>query len=211
MSFVILLSPDKNYTKGRFNYIIYLNYFKDINFDFDKFVLKVANGIIYVDAYYVPGDERCPICGHTDLYRNGKKIKVVKHCTYYTMLFIVKCHIQGYKCKLCNAIFYEKDTFSNPNETLSKESIFIILDKLKFANVTFESVARDLHISRQNVIDVFDQYIDYSPPKALPTRMLPNLSKFYNLKSHFLNEKSIIGIEMFEFFLKKVVWVSNSG
>ena len=83
------------------------------------------------------------------------------------MLFIVTCHIQRYKCKTCNCIFYEKDTFSNPKETLSKESIFILLEKLKFANVTFESVARDLHISRQNVIDVFDRYIDYTPG-ALP-------------------------------------------
>lgn len=81
------------------------------------------------------------------------------------MLFVVTCHIQRYKCKVCNHIFYEKDTFSNPKETLSKETIFIILEKLKSSNVTFESVARDLHISRQNVIDVFDRYIDYTPGK----------------------------------------------
>lgn len=87
------------------------------------------------------------------------------------MLFIVKCHIQRYKCKECNCIFYEKDTFSNPKETLSKETIFIILDKLKLANTTFESVARDLHISRQNVIDVFDRYIDYHAPTSLPSVM----------------------------------------
>lgn len=80
-------------------------------------------------------------------------------------MFIVTCHIQRYKCKVCNNVFYEKDTFSNPKETLSKETIFIILEKLKSANVTFESVARDLHISRQNVIDVFDRYIDYTPGK----------------------------------------------
>ena len=78
-------------------------------------------------------------------------------------MFIVKCHIQRYKCRECNGAFYEKDTFSNPNETLSKETVFIILEKLKLANVTFESVAIDLHISRQNVIDVFDRYIHYSP------------------------------------------------
>jgi len=77
-------------------------------------------------------------------------------------LFIVKCHIQRYKCREYNKNFYEKDTFSNPNETLSKETVFIILEKLKLANATFESVAKDLHISRQNVIDVFDRYIDYS-------------------------------------------------
>lgn len=75
----------------------------------------------------------------------------------------MKCNIQNYKCKNCNTIFREKNTFANPNETLSKESIIIILDKLRYANATFESVARDLHISRQNVIDVFDRYVDYTP------------------------------------------------
>jgi transposase len=79
------------------------------------------------------------------------------------MLFLVKCHIQRYKCKECHTVFYEKDSFSNPKETISKESILIILEKLKLANITFESVARDLHLSRQNVIDVFDRYVDYTP------------------------------------------------
>ncbi len=120
-------------------------------------------GIIYIDAYYIPEDEQCPICGSINLYKNGTITKTVKHCTYHTTLFLVTCHIQAYKCKVCNKIFYEKDTFSNPKETLSKETIFIILEKLKSANVTFESVARDLHLSRQNVINVFDRYIDYTP------------------------------------------------
>jgi len=79
------------------------------------------------------------------------------------MLFLVKCHIQRYQCKECHTVFYEKDSFSNPKETISKESILIILEKLKLANITFESVARDLHLSRQNVIDVFDRYVDYTP------------------------------------------------
>lgn len=79
------------------------------------------------------------------------------------MLFIVTCHIQRYICKRCSTVFYELDTFSNFKETLSKETVFVILSKLKSANVTFESVARDLHISRQNVIDVFDRYVEYTP------------------------------------------------
>ena len=77
------------------------------------------------------------------------------------MLFIVTCHIQRYICKRCSTVFYELDTFSNFNETLSKETVFVILSKLKSGNVTFESVARDLHISKQNVIDIFDRFVEY--------------------------------------------------
>ena len=54
---------------------------------------------------------------------------------------------QRYKCKTCNHRFYEPDTFSNPHECLSKESIYAILDRLKLLNETFESVASSFHIS----------------------------------------------------------------
>ena len=113
----------------------------------------------------------CLICGSKHLYKNGHTIKTIKHCTYYTPLFIVKCHIQNYKCKECNHIFREKNTFANDNEQLSKETIFIILDKLKYYTATFESVARDLHLNRQNIIDVFDRYVEYIPSSSLPEIM----------------------------------------
>ena len=41
----------------------------------------------------------------------------------------------------------------------------MIINKLKFETYTFESVARDTHLSRQNIIDIFDRYIDYKPNK----------------------------------------------
>ena len=132
---------------------------------------KVLGNIIYIDAYFIPEDEKCPICESTDLYKNGHTVKTIKHCTYYTSLFIVKCHIQNYKCKECNHIFREKNTFSNDNEQLSKETIFVILDKLKYYTATFESVARDTHLNRQNIIDVFDRYVDYTPSSTLPEIM----------------------------------------
>lgn len=102
------------------------------------------------------------------MYKKGFRKKTVKHCTNYTWLYIVTCHIKRYRCKRCSTTFYEKDTFSNPKECLSRESIFAILDRLKLANETFESVASGLHITRQNVINVFDRYVDYNPSYQLP-------------------------------------------
>ena len=72
----------------------------------------VLGNIIYIDAYFIPEDETCPLCGSKKLYKNGHTIKTIKHCTYYTSLFVVKCHIQNYKCKDCNHIFREKNTFA---------------------------------------------------------------------------------------------------
>lgn len=48
---------------------------------------RVLGNIIYIDTYFIPKDEKFPICGSTDLYKNGHSIKTIKHCTYYTTTF----------------------------------------------------------------------------------------------------------------------------
>lgn len=148
------------------------NLFKDSNFDFDKLKYQNTPSKIVFDAYYIPEDQTCPICSSSNYSKNGYKIKTVKHCIYYSKIVIVKCHIQGYVCKDCKSFFYEKDTFSNYNENISKESIDVILKMLKYNNETFESVARDLHISRQLVINIFDKYFNYTTP------ILPEILSF---------------------------------
>ena len=139
------------------------SFFKDTNFDFDKFKIRSNDKQLIIDAYYIPEDEICPVCGSCFHNKNGYKTKTVKHCVYQTKLIIVKCHIQRYKCKTCSSIFYEKDTFSYPGESISKESIATVMEHLKYQNETFESVARSLHISRQDVINIFDKYYEYIP------------------------------------------------
>lgn len=108
------------------------------------------------------------MCGSSYLSRFGHKKKTVKHCTHFTFLYIVTCNIQRYKCKNCGYDFYEQDNFSFPNENLSIESVFQILDLLKMPNMTFESVAKSMHISRQVVRNVFNKYISYAAPSTLP-------------------------------------------
>ena len=163
---------DKIQTRKVVNIIpLFLTNFKYTNFDFDKLSFRQVGTTIYVDAYYLTSIIYCPVCESHDLFRDGYKTKTVKHCINYTWLYIVTCHIRKYKCKTCNARFYEKDSFSNRNERLSKESVFAILDHLKLTNETFESIAKTFHLSRQEIINIFDKYIDYTPPSALPIIM----------------------------------------
>ena len=150
---------------------LFLTNFKYTNFDFDKLTFRQVRTTIYVDAYYLPSITYCLICNSAHFIKQGYKSKTVKHCTNYTWLYIVTCHIQRYKCKNCNHTFYEKDTFSYPNECLSRETVFAILDHLKLTNETFESVARSFHLSRQEVIHIFDKYVDYIAPLNLPIIM----------------------------------------
>ena len=146
-------------------------FFKDSNIDLDR--IKVINtpNCIYVDGYFFPEDEKCPICNSSDLQKNGHIKRTVKHCVYYSSLILVTCHFQLYCCKNCNHKFQEKNTFSPPNISLSYESIFAILEKLQDPTNSFESIAKDMHISRQNVLDVFDKFYTYSPSDDLPEIM----------------------------------------
>ena len=144
------------------------NYFKVSNVDFDKsMVIKNATEI-YINAYFIPEEYSCPNCQSYNLYKNGHCKKTVKHCVYYSKLIIVKCNFQIYKCKECGNIFQEHNYFLPPFISLSYESIFAIFEKLKKPNESFESIAKDLHISRQNVIDIFDRFYDYTPSLNLP-------------------------------------------
>ena len=150
---------------------LFLTNFKYTNFDLDRLSFRQLGTTIYVEAFYIPSIYCCPICGCESLNKLGFRTKTVKHCTNYTWLYIVTCNIQRYECKNCNHRFTEKDTFSNPHECLSKETVFAILDQLKLPNETFESVAKSLHLSRQEVINIFDKYIDYKAPIILPKIM----------------------------------------
>lgn len=144
-------------------------FFKQSNLDFDKSTVIRNKGAIFVNAFFIPEDEVCPCCESTNLIKNGHVHKIVKHCVYSSSLITVKCNFQNYKCKNCNSIFQEKNTFSPNNISFSYESIYEILDALKYPNASFESVARTFHITRQNVIDLFDRFFTYTPSSTLPT------------------------------------------
>ena len=137
----------------------------------DKLTFRQKGIVIYVDAYYLPSISNCPICNNNKLWKIGYRVKTVKHCTNYTWIYIVSCHIQRYECKTCRSRFFEEDTFSFYNERISKETVFAILDHLKLSNETFESVAKTFHLTRQEIIYLFDKYVDYTPPSTLPIIM----------------------------------------
>ena len=108
-------------------------FFKDSSIDFDRTKVINTPNCIYVDGYFFPEDEKCPICNSSDLQKNGHIKRTVKHCVYYSSLILVTCHFQLYCCKNCNHKFQEKNTFSPPNISLSYESIFAILEKLQYS------------------------------------------------------------------------------
>ena len=83
-------------------------FLKQSNLDFDKSSFCHKKDYIFVNAYFIPEDEKCPVCDSDSLYKNGHTYKTVKHCVYRTNLILVKCNFQIYKCKVCHHIFREK-------------------------------------------------------------------------------------------------------
>lgn len=90
-----------------------------------------------MNVFFIPEDEVCPCYESTNLIKNGYIHKTIKHCVYSSYLIIVKCNFQNFKCNNCNYIFQEKNTFSPPNISFSYESIYEILDSLKYSNDSF--------------------------------------------------------------------------
>jgi len=73
-----------------------------------------------------------------------------------------------YICKECGKSFYQENHIAFSHQAISKYTIFMVLEALKKATNTFESVAKYLYISRQNVIDIFDQFVECNRMKPLP-------------------------------------------
>ena len=145
------------------------NFFKDTNVDFDKSSVINNSNEIFVKAFFIQDEYKCPVCDCSILVKNGHCKKRVKHCIYYTKIIIVECNFQIYKCLNCGHLFQEKNSFSPKGLSFSYESIFAILECIRKPNETFESIAKSFHISRQNVIDIFDRFYTYTPSSMLPS------------------------------------------
>lgn len=69
-------------------------FLKQSNLDFDKSSFCHKKDYIFVNAYFIPENEKCPVCDSDSLYKNGHTYKTVKHCVYRTNLILVKCNFQ---------------------------------------------------------------------------------------------------------------------
>jgi len=124
---------------------------------------------VYITAPLLPSVIMCPSCCSSDIIKNGYKTRTIKDGTNYLKLYIINIKIKRFKCKYCGNTFYESNPCTNKGETITNNSIIEIMQKLLKANYTYDSIGKDMHLSSQNVIDIFDRYYDYERPSSLPT------------------------------------------
>lgn len=138
------------------------------NLDGDACVVVENKGIVYITGPLITNVIMCPSCSSGNIIKNGHTVKVIKDGTNYLRLYIINIKIQRFKCKNCGCIFYENNPYTNKRETISNFSIIEIMQKLLKANCTYDSIGKDMHLSGQNVIDIFDRYYNYERPSSLP-------------------------------------------
>lgn len=112
--------------------------------------------------------ECCSVCGSLNYKINDYVCKRITHSisTHNPCSLIYKA--RRYKCKDCNNTFYEKNPFCQKDEKVSLFTELKVLEKLRSHTSTFSSVARDLNLSVQGVINIFDKYVNASR-LTLPT------------------------------------------
>ena len=152
------------------------------------------------DAYLIPNDETCPFCGSSSYSKNGHTKTIINHTPYKTSLVKVTLYLQNYKCNDCGKTFRETNTFSNPKETISIESLKTILTDLLNPCATFSAVARDNHVKKCEVIELFDRYIDFP--------VIHNLPEIISFDEKHINKKltcNAYAFVMLDFKTKKVI------
>ncbi len=146
---------------------------EDFNVDMNQVTSFRKNGKLYYHVFFIEDNSpRCPRCSSFSVSKNGHSVKQIAHSVSSIEGIILICHFQRYCCRECCHVFYQEVNISPPYERISTYTLILALDKLKRATATFESVASDLFLSKQNIIDLFDRYIECS------TRAFPEIISF---------------------------------
>lgn len=101
----------------------------------------------------------CPKCNTFSKKIHSYKDKKIKHSFLIKEELTLIYHQRRYICPHCGKTFVEKNPFSFPKARFSSLTIKNVLSLLKEYNQTFSSVARAVHLSITEVIEIFDQYV----------------------------------------------------
>lgn len=169
-----------------YNDTIKLLNLEDINVDFEKSDVVKINNVLYCNIVLTTVNEHCPECGSTEYSIKDYREKHVNHSISTASPCIIKYKARRYKCKHCNKIFYEYNPFSNSYDKVSTFTRVMVLDALRSHTATFTSVAKQYKLTTQNVMNIFDTWVDCKR-KTLPsiicideiyTNKLSNSSKY---------------------------------
>lgn len=135
---------------------------KDLNLDEEKTTHFRLNGKLYFNVFVSEQLEFCPKCNNDKIYKNGVHVRNIIHSSSNFEPVILKLHLQKFLCPNCKYSFKQNQSIAPKNESISTPTILLALDRLMNPSATFASVAKDLFLNKQSIINVFDRNINYS-------------------------------------------------
>lgn len=132
---------------------------EDVNIDLNKSHVDKVNGNLVVTIVLNNDVKCCKFCGSTSFCSHGFIHKKITHSISTNQPCILNYKARRFKCKDCGKTFLEYNPFCQEDEKLSLYTVIKILEKLRSHTSTFTSVAKDLNVSIQTVVNVFDNYV----------------------------------------------------
>lgn len=132
---------------------------EDVNIDLNKSHIDKVNGNLVVTIVLNNDVKCCKFCGSTSFCSHGFIHKKITHSISTNQPCILNYKARRFKCKDCGKTFLEYNPFCQEDEKLSLYTVIKILEKLRSHTSTFTSVAKDLNVSIQTVVNVFDNYV----------------------------------------------------
>jgi len=120
------------------------------------------NNVIYSHITLVKQDQSCPVCGSADCVVHDYRLKKIVHSVSTSSPCFILYKARRYRCKLCDKNFYEKNPFSNNGHKGSTYTLLSVLNSLRSHTSTFTSVGLQYNLTKQTVMNIFDDYVDCS-------------------------------------------------
>ena len=128
------------------------------NIDLTKSHVDKVNGELVCTIVLNNTTKCCKDCGSTSICSHGYTPKKITHSISTNQPCILNYRARRFRCKDCGKTFLEHNPFCQKDEKLSLYTDIKIMEKLRSHTTTFTSVSRDLNVSIQTVVNVFDHY-----------------------------------------------------
>ena len=160
--------------------IIKLLNLEDYNIDISSAYVIKENNIFYLHLKLKKLLEyTCKHCGCICSTTHDYVKKKIKHGLFLNNELVIIYYARRIKCNDCGKSFFEHNPFSNKFDSISYYTKFKVLDSLRDFHSTYTSVAKLYHLSKNQVMNIFDEHVDCSP-KQITSAM--NFDEFYRGK-----------------------------
>lgn len=138
--------------------------------------IPIDNGFIY-DVEQLKEERECPVCHSKDCRITGYYFAERNCSESENIKDILRIKHVRFRCKQCGKTFSPKIKGIDRYKTISKQvEQFIINDFTK--PITFSNIARKYGLTKQRIIQMFDEKIKYVPRRKMPKVLCIDEIKF---------------------------------